>query len=244
MDPSLAVDLALLNNRHWYEALFRAHGVAWQADELAWYSTGEPPRFHSNLIVLSRAAGARELEPYFERIAAARPCATWSLKDSHACVDPSLRGFGVLFEARWIMRPAGAPEPRTSPSALTWSRVDTAGVLAAWERAWQGDAGNEQGRSPQFPSTLLAAPGFAFYAGQSHGQIVAGGVANASPGAVGISNVFSPPELEGQTWAGLVSCVGRDFAGVPMVGYERDSALEHAQRNGFQAVGPLRILIK
>ncbi len=240
---SSAVDLAVRNSARWYEAMFAAHGLASTTDALVWRSEELPPPFHSNLVVLSPAFTPADLERYAAAIERAPRPAGWSLKDSYASLDLAARGYAVLFEATWIWRDPVTPARAPAATPISWARVDTAATLAAWERAWSGDSRNEAEvlRTRQFPDRLLASPDHAFFAGWLHGRIVAGAIANRSPGAVGLSNVFSPPEHLPATWDALVHALTQDFAGTPIVGYERGDDLTIARGAGFITVGALRI---
>jgi hypothetical protein len=240
---SYAVDLAVRNSACWYAAMFAAHGLASTTDALAWHSGEVAPPFHSNLVVLSPAITPADLERYAAAIEREPRAAGWSLKDSYARLDLAARGYSVLFEAEWIRRDPGAPARPAAGSPMSWTRVATAASLAEWERAWSGDTRNEAEvlRTRQFPDGLLASPDHAFFAGRLEGRIVAGAIANRSPGAVGLSNLFSPPEHLRDTWGALVDLLGEGFPDTPIVGYERGADLEIALGAGFVSVGKLRI---
>lgn len=237
------VELAVLNNIHWYEAMFAAHGLASQTDDRVWRSHETPPPFHSNLVVRSPATTLANIEGYAADIESAPRPAGWSLKDSHARFDLAALGLSVLFEAEWIWRDPEAATAAPSNSRLSWVKLNTPSSLAEWEQAWWGDARNEAGaaRARQFPDSLLDSPDHAFFAGLLEGRVLAGGIANRSPGVVGLSNVFSPPELLDETWAALVRALSAGFPGVPIVGYERGADLSLAKAAGFVAIGPLRL---
>ena len=96
-------------------------------------------------------------------------------------------------------------------------------------------------KTHQFPEPLLAGTDHAFFAGHLDGQLVAGGIANLSPGVVGLSNLFSTPALTDQAWPGLVSCISAAFPNLPIVGYERGADLQQARRVGFESIGELRV---
>jgi hypothetical protein len=237
------VELAVLNNVRWYEAIFAAHELASQTDGRVWRSLEAAPPWHSNLVVLSSLTTAADIEVHAAEIQA-RPRPTgWSLKDSYAGLDLAPQGFAVLFEADWIWRDAAPAHAPAARSRLSWTRLATPASLAEWERAWSGDARNERGtiRRRQFPDSLLGSADHAFFAGRFEGKVVAGGIANRSPGVVGLSNVFSPPELRDDTWRALAASMAAAFPGTPVVGYERDADLNAARNTGFTPIGTLRV---
>jgi hypothetical protein len=67
------------------------------------------------------------------------------------------------------------------------------------------------------------------------------GILNRGAGVVGLSNVFGPADAVDQVWQGLTALASNRFPGLPLVGYETGSDLTVACRNGFEAVGDLRI---
>lgn len=242
MTPS-KVELAVLNSTRWYEAMFAAHGLASETDGCVWRSHETPPPFHSNLVVLAPTTTQRDIEAYASDIEKHRPRTGWSLKDSYAMHNLASVGCSMLFEADWIWRdPVLAGEYRCE-SRLTWSRVAKLSDLTEWENAWSGDTRNEAEflRSRQFPASMLESPDHAFFAGLFEGKVLAGGIANRSPGVVGLSNVFSPPEFLEDTWNALTIAVSAAFPGTPIVGYERGAELDIAQGRGFAPIGKLRV---
>jgi hypothetical protein len=242
MNPS-RVELAVLNNVCWYQAMFKAHGLASTVDGRVWLSHAAAPAFHSNLVVRSPGTSQHEVEACVRTLEAVPLRAGWSMKDSYASLDLAPLGFDQLFQAEWIWRDAVEAATHEAAASLAWGQVSTAAALREWEAAWSGDAGNEskpQGAS-QFPQGLLASPDHAFFAGRLEGRLVAGGIANRSPGAAGLSNVFCPAAFAGEAWHALVVCIANTFPGLPIVGYERGADLELAQGAGFVPTGPLRV---
>ncbi len=240
---SSKVELAVLNNIRWYEAMFAAHGLRSETDSRVWCSCETPPPFHSNLVVLSPITTHADIAIYAAEIERQPRPTGWSLKDSYACLDLASRGFSELFHADWIWRePLAASAPQLN-SRLSWTKLTTPASLVEWEQAWSGDPGNDANahRSPQFPDSLLGSPDHAFFAGRFQGKIVAGGIANRSAGVVGLSNAFSPPELLEETWGSLVASISAAFSGTPIVGYERDTGLMIAVSFGFEPIGKLRV---
>jgi hypothetical protein len=242
MQPS-RVELAVLNSTRWYEAIFKAHGLACEVDGRVWLSHQTPPLFHSNLVVVSPSTSQAEIEAYVSDLSKVPRSGGWSLKDSYACLDLTALGFTQLFQAEWVWRDARQAVAPETESALAWTQVKTATELLEWEDAWSGDVRNESAprKVRQFPAQLLASPDHTFIAGRLCGQIVAGGIANRSPGVVGVSNLFSPPALSEDAWRALVTCVCAAFPNVPLVGYERGADLQRAQGVGFVPLGALRV---
>jgi len=242
MKPS-RVELAVLNNVRWYEAVFEAHGLASEIDELVWLSHQTAPPFHSNLVVLSPSACQDGIEAYVDALATSPRPGGWSIKDSYVCLDLSSLGFTQLFQAEWLWRDPVPMPIREAVSGLGWTQVATATELIEWERAWTGDPRNEAAvrTTRQFPEQLLASRDHAFFAGRLDGKIVAGGIANRSPGAIGLSNVFSPGACSEDAWNALVTCICTAFPNTPLVGYERGADLQLAVGVGFAPIGALRV---
>ena len=242
MDPT-RVDRAVLNNICWYQAIFDAHGLRHSIDDKVWCSHALPPAFHSNLVVLAPTLTERELDAYVNELRAQPHLDSWSLKDSYACLDLAPRGFTQLFQAAWIWRDPELPARGTVTPRLTWSRVTQRAELAAWEDAWWGNPRNKAAaaRIPHIPAQLLTSPDHAFFAGKTDGVIVAGGIANRSPGAIGLSNLFAPPGDAQEAWIAVVGQIAALFPNTPIVGYEQGADLDLAVQAGFQPIGPLRV---
>ena len=96
MKPS-KLELAVLNNVHWYQAFFSAYGLPFETNQLVWISYQRPPPFHSNLVVLSSNATQGQIEPYLHQIASKPRPGGWSMKDSYASLDLAPLGFSKLF---------------------------------------------------------------------------------------------------------------------------------------------------
>jgi hypothetical protein len=242
MNPS-KTELAVLNNTRWYEAMFAAHGLASATDDRVWRSHEIPPPFHSNLVVLSPTTTQADIEGYAAEIERRPRPAGWSLKDSYACLDLASIGFFVLFQADWIWRDSLLTNAPRLNSHFSWTKLATPSSLAEWEKAWSGDTRNETEvlQTRQFPDSLLGSSDHAFFAGRLQGKVVAGGIANRSPGVVGLSNIFSPREFLEDTWSALTTSISAAFPGTPIVGYERGTDLEIAGNAGFAPIGKLRV---
>lgn len=239
--PDHRQELAVLNNVFWYRAVFRAHGIDCGTDDLAWWSEAATPPFHSNLVVLSPSADASHVQGRLRAIARARSPSGLGVKDSFAKLDLSAAGYEILFEADWIWREHSHAD--STGSAEAWACVTSAAELTAWESAWWGDARNKLDgpASCQFPASLLESPNHRFFFKLRGQAVVAGAIANRSPGVVGLSNAFSVSSANFDDWEGLIQCAGEHFPGVPLVGYERGAALACATSAGFVPVGALRV---
>jgi len=237
------VELAVLNNTRWYEAMFAAHGLASVTDGRVWRSLAIPPPFHSNLVVLSPKTTRADIEACAAEIEAQPRPAGWSLKDSYAGLDLAALNFSELFNADWIWRDPVPADAAPLNSRLSWTRLATPASLAEWEQAWSGDTRNESEvlRDRQFPDSLLGSPDHAFFAGRFNGKVVAGGIANRSPGAVGLSNLFAPREFADEAWRALATSISSAFPGAPIVGYERGADVNIAASVGFVPIGKLRV---
>lgn len=238
------VELAVLNNVFWYRAMFMAHRIHCATDDLTWWTDAAPPPFHSNLVVLSPAAGPAHVQQRLRAIERAVWPLGLSLKDSFANLDCAAAGYDILFEASWIWREPGLampPAPAGAPAA--WSTVTSPEDLRAWEDAWWADARNnlDAPTSRQFPDSLLASPNHRFFVKRDGRRVIAGAIANRSPGALGLSNTFCTGSATFNDWDGLIRTAGERFPGVPLVGYERGEALALAQSAGFAPVGALRV---
>lgn len=242
MHPS-KVELAVLNNTRWYEALFTAHGLASQTDGRVWHSIDTPPPFHSNLVVLSPVTTLADIAACAAQIESRPRRFGWSLKDSYASLDLATLGFSELFRADWIWRDPPLADSLALGSRLSFTTLTESARLAEWEQAWSGDTRNHTAALAhrQFPDSLLGSSDLAFFAGMRDGNMVAGGIANRSPGVVGLSNLFSPPALLADTWIALTAAVSAAFPGVPIVGYERGADLSTAKGAGFAPIGKLRV---
>jgi hypothetical protein len=224
------------NNVHWYEAIFRSHGLTGTTADGIWTSRDSAPPYYSNAVTVApsgisvQVANLKDLGETLRQ--------PWSVKDSFSMLELAPLGFRPLFEAEWIWRDAAdAPIPGRGDS--TWRRVTTADELERWEGAWRENGSPTD--SPVFVPDLLADPTIALFAAYRGGAIVAGCAANRSIDAVGFSNFFVAGGDEDLLMAGAVSEVARFGAGLPVVGYEAGEMLARSRGLGFRTVGPLRV---
>jgi hypothetical protein len=223
------VRAAARNNAEWCEAMCRSHGLAGGFGPQAWTAAVRTPLFYPDAVTLAPGADAAAL---VDAIDTAAPGA--SIKDSFADCDLTGSGFGVLFDAQWIWRPAGPP---AAGSDLDWEVVRDPARLQEWASAWDGGDGN----ADLFGPALLEDAATFVLAGRSaDGRVAAGAVASRSDQVVGVSNVFAL-EDEADAWPGVLAALHELFPSVPVVGYEHGEDLAAAARHGFEPLGPLRV---
>jgi hypothetical protein len=240
------VELAALNNALWCDTVCRAHGVPGDVQPTVWSNANVPPPYHSNLVVISSLATQAEIDERVRHLSACSLSPTWSLKDSFFNLDIAPHGFGVLFEAHWIWLDAEQAAAMPADIAARCVRITSAPELASWQACWRGDAGKQQAAEGlrQFPDVLLRDAKVAFMACVEGEQIVAVGIANRTPGVIGLSNVVVNTRDRRAAWASLVALAGRLFPGFPIVGYERGDDLRAAEAVGFRTIGPLRVWMR
>ncbi|WP_229758862.1 hypothetical protein [Peterkaempfera bronchialis] len=159
-----------------------------------------------------------------------------SVKDSFATLDLTSYGFGVLFHAQWIHRPAGLPV--AAAPGLRTERVATAARLRDWQDAWHGGAG-----APDvFRPALLDDPSVLVLAVLDGDDLAGGAVLNRGSGPVGVSNLYATdPGGTAAIWSSAITAAADHFPGLPLVGYERGDGLTPALAGGFTVLGPLRV---
>jgi hypothetical protein len=223
------VRVAARNNAEWCDAFCRAHGVAGHFDGDAWWAAERTPPFYPDAVTLRRGVDAGGL---LARIDGRGGC---SIKDSFADLDLKADGFDVLFRADWLRLEAA----RAPAAAAGWSSVRTAEELANWETAW----GEAPQPGPFFRAALLAEESVTILVRHGADGIVAGAVANRSPTAIGLSNVFANDgELESAYSEGASSAQGR-WGQMPLMGYESGAALDAARQAGFASIGELAVWV-
>ncbi|MFD8148131.1 hypothetical protein [Streptomyces sp. NPDC059708] len=219
---------AARNNAEWCAAV--CGGGRFSAS--LWSSRRPAPPLYPDAVTLAPESSAAEV------LAGVAAGTGRSVKDSFASLDLGPAGFEVLFEARWIHRPAG-PAAAPAGGRLEWDEVEGPGELADWEAAWgDGEGGGT------FHAGLLR-EGIVFLAGRDGGRITAGAVLSAGGGVVGVSNVFAttPADADG-AWAAALDASAHHWPGLPVVGYEHGEDLDAALRAGFSPIGPLRVWLR
>ncbi len=219
------VPAAAENNARWCDAVCRAHGLATRFIDGLWVALEGSPRFYPDAVTLRADISAADVTTHL-------PFAAGSVKDSFACLDLDAEGFGVLFDARWIVHRS----PRSAvATALVWTAVVGAGELDDWATA--------AGLDGIIRAGLLADPSVRILAGRrsQHAPIDAGAIANLTGEVVGLSNVFSEDQDADAVWRDLQGVVATAFPGHAIVGYERGDALASAIASGFTPLDPLRV---
>ncbi|MFB9390945.1 hypothetical protein ACFPM3_01255 [Streptomyces coeruleoprunus] len=216
---------AARNNAEWCAAMCRAHGLApGTFTDRAWTSADRTPPYYPDAVSLAPDAGPDDV---LTGVDTTPGC---SVKDSFATLDLTDHGFTVLFDAQWIHRPAGLPVSRPTP----WQPVRTPAALADWEAAWSDGEPMDL-----FRPGLLDTPGTYVLAGHdADGAVTGGAVVTHAAGAVGVSNLFGPPD---EAWPAVLAFAAERWPGTPVVGYEHGDDLAAALRHGFAPAGPLRI---
>ncbi|MGW4769813.1 hypothetical protein ACWEO2_17425 [Nocardia sp. NPDC004278] len=158
-----------------------------------------------------------------------------SVKDSFGCLDLSDAGFGVLFEAQWMYRPADRPLP-TSPKQV-WTPVNDHDELAVWATAWD----RNQLADSVFRPELLVEDSVSVLGRWNGDRVVAGAVVHRSETMAGLSNMFYSGIAAQDAWAECLTTVARLWPGRSIVGYERGQDLAAAVRNGCSSIGALRV---
>ncbi|WP_299735712.1 hypothetical protein [uncultured Roseobacter sp.] len=225
--------IAAHNNADLYEAMFSAHGLAYQRLPFAFVGKDRPLPFYSNLTVLSPdheteiIQEIKDMAAQFEGVV--------GLKDSFCHLDLAAHGFDTLFGASWIWRDAGV---RTVASH--WQPIETQADLALWEEGWKKNGSATERR--MFTADLLHRDDMFFFGLKTGGEIAAGCIANRSENCIGLSNVFARA-ASSAVFSQATAAVAAIAPGLPIVGYESGVDLEHAGSAGFDTVGDLRILV-
>jgi hypothetical protein len=230
-DTGALVRAAARNNADWCGAVCQTHGIVGIVGEKAWTSARRTPSYYPDAVTLHPDVTTLDV---LSRIDAASPGC--SVKDSFATLDLGPAGFGVLFDAEWIYRPAGVPVPPSH--GMRAEQVRTAGRLRDWQVAWRGASDPPD----VFRPGLLSDPGVRIVAVQDGDELTGGGVLNFGAGMIGVTNVFAIRNVDpGALWSCLLTVATEHFPGVPIVGDELQDDLVGALQVGFRVIGPLRV---
>jgi hypothetical protein len=196
----------------------------------AWTCHPRSPEGYPDAVTLRpgivRAGG---LDALLDRI---EPGSGASIKDSFAELPLEERGYGILFEATWIHRPAGARQDGP-PDGQRWRIVDDEDGLTAWVAA--------NGVAALTGVGLLTHPQVTVLGSFIGDRVVAGAIAHRIDGAVGLSNVFTVDGRHEATYRSAADAMIELEPDLPLVGYERGPDLAAASKAGFEEVGPLRV---
>ncbi len=232
------VALCVANSLGWYEAVFRTHGLSGTVTDGLWACRGKVPPYYSNALTVAPGWTATRAKALLDLASdLGRP---FSVKDSFATMDLDAGNVRELFSAEWMLLDPSTEPPAAEPRAAEWRRVTGEVELERWETAWRENGSPTD--KPVFLPALLTDTDVALFAAYRDGRIVGGCVANRTPGAVGLSNVFAEDDETESVAAGAIAETVRFAPGMPVVGYERGDELARFVRLGFRPVGPLRIL--
>lgn len=232
-DPEKA-RICAANNADLYQAVFRAHGLPDQRTTAFWSSDAIAPPYYSNMTTLDPDATEEELveiSRLTDRLGR-RP----GFKDGFSRLDLVNKGFQLLFSASWIW---AEPHRISARAPQDWARIRDAAALDRWEHSWK-ESGSPTDANV-FTPALLSDLDIHIYGRLACDGFDAGCIVNRSPEAVGISNIFS---LAGtpQAFRDATSLATGAFSSdLPLVGYDRDEALDEMTKLGFKSVGQLRI---
>lgn len=120
-----------------------------------------------------------------------------------------------------------------------WQPVENETDLILWEAAWKKSGSSTPHR--MFNAQMLQQSEICFLGLKTHGEYLAGCIANQSRDSIGISNVFSASP-SADVFAQATGAVASIAPHKPIVGYESGADLDYAKRAGFISVGDLRIL--
>jgi hypothetical protein len=219
---------AILDNARWCHLVCATQGIVGRFDDDAWVSARRTPPMYPDAVTLTDDVSAEALLARVDRTAGC------SVKDSFSTLDLSDAGFEVLFDARWLWRPAG---PSTAGDGFPWERVEQPDELRAWSL--------EHGAGSTFSAALLDELSVTILAGRDRGgSLIAGAVATEGDDAIGISNVFAVDGAAltfAEAFAGATTAIVERFPDRPIVGYLSTDLLPAARAIGFEAIGPLRI---
>jgi hypothetical protein len=222
------LEAAVIDNARWCHLVCSTQGITGRFDDDAWVSPRRTPPMYPDAVTLTDDVSAEALLSRIDRTAGC------SVKDSFSKLDLTSAGFGVLFDAQWLWRPAGA---LAEAGTLRWKRVERPDDVRAWSL--------EHGAGSTFSPALLDEPSVTILAGRDlGGALVAGAVATHGDDAIGISNVFACDGAAltfADAFAGATAAIVERSPDRPIVGYLSADRLAAALAAGFETIGPLRV---
>jgi hypothetical protein len=219
-------NMAALNNAEWCAAVWRSHGLPVEQAHGMWFCPRPTPQYYPNIVTVDAGADPAIQTGFIAELARDNDF-DLSVKDSFSCLNLSLDGFQILFDARWLCRRQSAPPALAS--ALDWRRIADEPSLAAWERAWRGTDPESQ---RIFRAQLLEDQRVCVLAGFDEMDMIrAGGIA---AGATGVTNIFGSRRQ-------FLNAVVTLLAPAEIVCYEHGHDLAHAVDLGFVQLGGLRV---
>jgi hypothetical protein len=222
-------NLAALNNAEWCAAVWRSHGLPVEQAHGMWFCSRPTPQYYPNIVTVDAGADPAIQTGFIAELARDNDL-DLSVKDSFSCLNLSLAGFQILFDARWLCRRQSAPPVVTG--ALDWRRIVDGPGLAAWEQAWRGTHPESQ---RIFRAGLLEDQRVCVLAGfDEMDMICAGGIAYDAAGATGVTNIFGSRQQ-------FLNAVVALFGPTEIVCYEHGQDLAHAVDLGFVELGGLRV---
>jgi len=239
------VEQAVLNNAYWCDTVCRAHGVPGEFQEHLWLNRNQVPPFYPNVVTLSGMQARAEQVAQIQQLAAQKIPDGLGVKDSFCTLNLAPLGFHLLFDAVWLWRAPSLPGPDGAIPGIQWAVIGDQVELARWELAWNNLLDDSSAVPPAriFLPSLLADTDIAFIAAYQNEAIVAGAIANRTPGVAGLSNVFVRHGDPTRFWAGCLAAVMQRFPELPVVDYESGNDLLIARSLGFKELGPLRVWV-
>ena len=92
------VEKAARNNAVWCDTVCHVHAAPGEFRDALWFNGHQVPRFYPNVVTLTQAGAAAQLESIHALVAAGLP-GNWGVKDSFGSLDLTAPGFQPLFEA-------------------------------------------------------------------------------------------------------------------------------------------------
>ncbi|MCL6269356.1 hypothetical protein M3P05_05275 [Sansalvadorimonas sp. 2012CJ34-2] len=232
------VELAARNNAHLCHSVCQAHQTPGEFHDTLWLNQLAVPRFYPNAVTLAVDHQPIQKAMIWDLLDGGLS-GSWAVKDSFNQLDLDNLGFQVLFEASWLWL-----EPDTALPApcdeIEWAFINNPFDLSRWEQAWR----NSLDQPHIFVPDILFNPDIAFIAAFDHGEIIAGTIANASHGVVGLSNMFVPETNPEFWWQNCMAIARHHFPDRPLVCYESGSDLDIAKTSGFSELQPLQVWLK